>query len=99
MKATLRTVEFNQLQASLWREINYANAISQCADPITDPLCKIPSWASIGFFVECLNKREAEFVPAFRFVISAYHEGLSLTDPCYPVLKRIMAIIENYQGN
>ena len=99
MKSSLKRIETEQLQASLFRDINLANAINQSCDPLTDPLCRIPSWAGISFFVECLDKREAEFVPAFRYVIESYYEGVSLADPVSPVLRRIFATVENYKGN
>ncbi len=99
MKSSLMRVEKEQLQESLFRDINLVNAITQGCDPLTDPLCKIPSWASIDFFVTCLDKREAEFVPAFRYVIDAYYDGVALSAPVTPALDRIFTVIANYREN
>ena len=97
MKPSLQRVEINQLETSLFRDINLFNAINQGADPLTDPLCKIPSHAGIRLFVECLDACSAEFVPAFRGVIRSYYEGVSLDDPTYKPLQRIFATVEAYK--
>ena len=97
MKSSLKRVQTSQLESSLWRDINLINAINQATDPLTDPLCKIPRHAGIRLFIECLDAHHAEFVPAFRTVIDAYWEGVSLTDPIYKPLQRIFATVEAYK--
>lgn len=96
-KSSISRVEETQLQESLFKNINYLNAITEGADPETDILCRIPNHASIELFNECLKTRSETFVPAFRNAIKLYYDGVNLSDNRYNIMVRISAVVRTYQ--
>ena len=96
MKLSLRKTETRQLEKALFNDINIINAIRHGVDPITCVILKIPPTVTIDTFIECLKKADAESYRCFTSVIESYYQGVMLSDPCYPPMKRIFATIGSY---
>ena len=99
MKLSLRNIETRQLEEALFNDINILNAIHAGVDPITCVILKIPPTVTIENFSECLKNADTDRYRCFTFVIDSYYQGISLSDPCYPAMKRIFATLGAYSEN
>lgn len=99
MKQSLRNIETRQLEEALFSDMNILNAIQAGVDPITCVILKIPPTVTIDKFYECFKSADADRYRCFAFYIDSYYKGIKLSDPCYPVMKRISATLGAYSKN